>query len=412
MTAEARTSARLPAVRALGGNHDFRLLWIGQAASELGSSISALALPMLVLALSGSAALAGLLGTLAYVAAWLGQLPGGYIADMFDRRRVMLVCDAGRAVLAGLAVVSVLTSTAPVAVLLTVVCASTFLWMAFAAAQTQSVRMIVPPEAIPDAVSINQARGYAVDIGAPVIAGWLFTLHHAMPLVVDAATFVVSFACVWCLRATFAAETRPTMRRFLPDMGRGWSVLRRQPFLWATALYSMVTNFAMSMLLFTLILGGSGGLLVGTGVSVAAAAGLLGSLLAPAVARRVTLRPLLVVVALTRAGSLALAAVSGNGTVFVAVLAVVLLAGPMVGASLTSAQILMVPGDVLGRVSSASRFLGTAAQPLAPVIAGLLVQHFDLRATQLVLTAAFGVVALYAALAPGFRHGVGPADPA
>ncbi|WP_406457174.1 MFS transporter [Streptomyces sp. NBC_01622] len=404
MTAAAETTAQVSAARALGHNRDFRLLWIGQATSELGSSISMLALPMLVLVLSGSAALAGLLGTVAFLAAWLGQLPGGYIADMFDRRRVMLLCDLGRAVLTGLAVVAVVTSTAPATVLLVVVGVSMFLWMAFAAAQTQAIRMIVPAEQIPEAVGVNQARGYAVDMVGPLLAGWLFTIDHAAPLVVDAVTFVVSLVCVWLLRTALKAESRPTMRRLLPDVGRGWSVLWRHPFLRAMTVYAMVTNFAVSMLLFVLILGSAGGVLVGAGISVAAAAGLLGSLLAPQVSRRVPMRPLLVTAALLRAGSMVLAATLGSGTALVAVLAGVLLLGPMVGAALTSAQMLLVPGDVLGRVRGASGFLSSALQPLAPLAAGFLVQYLDRTAAQFVLVGAFVAVAVVAAVMPGFSR--------
>jgi hypothetical protein len=80
----------------------------------------------------------------------------------------------------------------------------------------------------------------------------------------------------------------------------------------------------------------------------------------------------------------------------------------MTAASLTSAQILLVPGEVLGRAGGASRFLATAAQPLAPLTAGLLVEHLDLRGTQLVLAVAFGAVAVYAGLAPGFGSVLSP----
>ncbi|MEV0910495.1 MFS transporter [Streptomyces hokutonensis] len=399
-------AARKPRARALGRNRDFRLLWIGQATSELGSSISALALPMLVLALSGSAALAGLLGTVSFLAAWLAQLPGGYIADMFDRRRVMLVCDLGRAALTAVAAAAVLTSTAPTAILTTVVGASMGLWIVFGAAQVQAVRVIVPAEQIPEAISINQARGYAVDMIGPLLAGWLFAVSHAAPLIVDVVTFLISLACVWCVRTTLAAENRPTVRRLLPDVGHGWTLLWQHPFLRAKTAYSMVTNFAVSMLMYVLILGTAGGVLVGVGISAAAAAGLLGSLLAPTVSRRVPMRPLLVSVALVRSGGLLLAAILGGGVALTAVLVTVLLLGPTTSASLSSAQMILVPPDVLGRAGGSSGFLASALQPLAPLAGGFLVQYLDRSAAQVVLAGAFVTVAVVAAVMPGFSSRV------
>jgi DNA-binding transcriptional ArsR family regulator len=78
-------------------NRDFLLLWSGQTISTLGTRISGLAYPLLVLAVTGSPAQAGLVGfaqTLPYLV-WF--LPAGALVDRWDRKRVMLVADAGRA---------------------------------------------------------------------------------------------------------------------------------------------------------------------------------------------------------------------------------------------------------------------------------------------------------------------------
>jgi len=57
VAAQAGTGGRPP--RTLWRNGDFLLLWSGQAVSTLGSAVSALALPLLVLALTHSPAQAG-----------------------------------------------------------------------------------------------------------------------------------------------------------------------------------------------------------------------------------------------------------------------------------------------------------------------------------------------------------------
>ena len=63
----------------LRGNRDFLLLWSGQVVSVLGTRISAVACPLLVLALRGSAWDAGLVGFAATAPYALVRLPAGVL---------------------------------------------------------------------------------------------------------------------------------------------------------------------------------------------------------------------------------------------------------------------------------------------------------------------------------------------
>ncbi len=79
-------------------NRDYMLLWSGQVVSALGSGMSGLVFPLLILSISGdNKALAGFaqaLGSLPYL---LFSLPVGALIDRWDRKRVMMICDAFRA---------------------------------------------------------------------------------------------------------------------------------------------------------------------------------------------------------------------------------------------------------------------------------------------------------------------------
>ena len=79
------------------GNHDFRLLWCGQAISSIGSSFQGIALPWMVLTQPHSSAfsLALALLSLALPQAFL-TLAGGFLVDRLDARSVMLWTDAAR----------------------------------------------------------------------------------------------------------------------------------------------------------------------------------------------------------------------------------------------------------------------------------------------------------------------------
>ena len=72
-------------------NRDFTLLWTGQALSALGTQMSAIAYPLLVLEISGSATGAGLVGSATLIGTLLALLPGGVVADHHPRKRIMVV---------------------------------------------------------------------------------------------------------------------------------------------------------------------------------------------------------------------------------------------------------------------------------------------------------------------------------
>ena len=97
-----------PAPVPLRRNPGFRLLWIGQVLSDTGTSAALIAYPLLILALTHSAVIAGVVGTVRLVVELLLGLPGGALADRFDRRLTLIACDSVRAVVLALLAVLVL----------------------------------------------------------------------------------------------------------------------------------------------------------------------------------------------------------------------------------------------------------------------------------------------------------------
>lgn len=72
----------------------FTLLWVSSAFAEFAYSTSLIVLPLIVLALTGSPSQAGIIGFVDAAAMLLAGLPAGAVADRFDRRTVMLWCQA------------------------------------------------------------------------------------------------------------------------------------------------------------------------------------------------------------------------------------------------------------------------------------------------------------------------------
>ena len=81
-------------------NRDYMLLWGGQVVSTLGSSALSVVYPLLILAITDSAAAAGVASGLRALPYLLFSLPVGALIDRWDRKRVMILCDCGRALAA------------------------------------------------------------------------------------------------------------------------------------------------------------------------------------------------------------------------------------------------------------------------------------------------------------------------
>ena len=74
-------------------HRDFRLVFIGQTVSALGSFLTYVALPVQIYGLTKSSATVGLLGAVELVPLAITSLWGGALADALDRRRLLLWCE-------------------------------------------------------------------------------------------------------------------------------------------------------------------------------------------------------------------------------------------------------------------------------------------------------------------------------
>jgi MFS family permease len=83
-------------------NHNFRLLWIGEGISLLGDQFYLIALPWLVLSLTGNPLAVGTVLAMAGIPRALFMLVGGALTDRFTPRKLMINSNLARMILTGL----------------------------------------------------------------------------------------------------------------------------------------------------------------------------------------------------------------------------------------------------------------------------------------------------------------------
>lgn len=389
----------------LSRNRDFLLFQSGQLLSAAGSSLSAIAYPLLVLALTGSPVKAGIVSFARLLPSPLLALPAGVASDRFDRRRIMLASDAVRAVaLAALAVV-VWRHPAfwPIPLLAFVEGAGDVF---FGACLGGVLRSVVPPAQLPTAVSVQQGRVAVVGIVGPPAGGALFAVARALPFAVDALSYVFSFAAVAAMRTPFqqARERRPL--RIRADLAEGFGFLWRQRFLRATSFFYAVGNFTIPALLFiVLVIGrrhGLSGGQIGLLLALFSACILVGSMTAGAVRRRLSLRAVVLLEAYT--GLLAVAFLI-HPNVYVLVVAVLPQAFvlPITDSYVIAHRIAATPDHLLGRAEAARLTIVRTAAPLGSLLAGALLSATSARVAVAAFLALNVVEALYATTASAFR---------
>ncbi|WP_159402133.1 MFS transporter [Streptomyces katrae] len=183
----------VPAPASLWRNRDFTVFWLGQALSVLGGSLSLVALPMLVLAATGSLVQMGLITVVTGVSGILTGLFAGHVADRCDRRRLMVACDLLRAVLLGAVPLLWLTAGPLMWPLYVLTALVTALKTVFDVAYVSAVPQLVGAGELTAANSRLMGTFALGTLAGPVVAGFITAgAGGEWALGIDGATFLVS----------------------------------------------------------------------------------------------------------------------------------------------------------------------------------------------------------------------------
>jgi MFS family permease len=269
-------------------NRDFQLLWSGQAVSALGSQTSKIAYPLLVLAMTGSPAKAGIAGSAAMLGYLLFPLLAGALADQHDRKRIMISSDAIRLAAVGSIAIAGWAAHITYAQILIAGFLEGSASVFFSVAQRAALPALVDPAQRSTAVSQNEARTYGAQLAGPALGGSLFGLSQAAPFAADAVTYVASLVTLPFIRTPMQAPV--TRAPLLASLREGVAWTWREPFLRYATCYASAVNLLLQVysLGFIVLVRHDGASPAETGVIVACwgAGGLAGAFLAPRVRDR------------------------------------------------------------------------------------------------------------------------------
>ena len=188
-------------------HRDFRLLWSGQIVSVIGSQMQMAAINWHIYLLTGSALALGIVGACRAIPIILCSLGGGVVADVVDRRRlmmvtqsIMLLCSATLSLIT----FSGLTKIWPILLLTAIASAA---WAFDTPARQSLLPMLVPREDFQNAVSLSMLMFQIGMVTGPPLAGFVLASHGpAFVYALNAASFLAMLTGIALMRTSGKPE--------------------------------------------------------------------------------------------------------------------------------------------------------------------------------------------------------------
>ncbi|MFF2363798.1 MFS transporter [Streptomyces sp. NPDC058122] len=389
-------------------NREFFALWSGQVVSTLGAQTSGTAMPLLVLATTGSPSDAGIVGAAGTLPYLVAHLPAGPLVDRWNRRRILLVSE----ICGGLAL-----STVPIALwlgrvtvvhLAVVAFIQGLCFVFFGLAERAALPKIVPAALLPTAIAHNEARSRGAALAGPPLGGILFGIGRAVPFLADALSYAV--ACIGMLFIRSDLQNRSTAPS--ESLGRaaiaGLRWIWRHPLIRAAILLIACSNLVFQALVLILVVlarhHGATPSTIGTMLGIYSGGGLAGALAAGRLHHHFTPKTVILGVNWSWAALLPLFAFTSSPLLIGAIGAACAFVGPLWNVVIISYATLLVPDELLGRVNSAAMTLSWGVMPVASLGAGFLLTGLGPVGSVSVLATLMLVTAVAATASSAVRH--------
>ena len=236
----------------------------------------------------------------------------------------------------------------------------------------------------------------------------LFGLGRAVPFLADAVSYAASFGTVSRISGRFRPKRAAERKALWREVADGLEVVWQVPILRAVLITAPLVNFAFNGVSFTITLSlrqhGTSTAVIGLVQAAIMVGGLLGSVVAPRLQGRLRLGTAATAITLTGAMLFCAAALLIPSPLVAVPVAMNLLLAPTVNAALFAVMLRGTPEEMRGRVSNTVVMAATALATLAPLTAGLLVQHVSGAWAIGAFAATMAVAAVLSLLLPGLHQ--------
>jgi len=224
-------------------NRNLTLLWAGQVISQSGDSIYHIGLIWLVLEMSGSEMITGLVAMSSYLPAVLLSLHVGLVADRYNRRHIMLWADLFRSV--AVLAIPLLYFTGNISPAWLIVVAFSIAMSAafFNPARDSMIPDIVPSNGLLRANSLIQTSWqFALLLGPAIAGGLLHYVGNVHLFTIDSVAYLISFVCILFIRIPNVKIIPPKQKLMSKEIREGLEFVMRHKVLLPLLLITIADN--------------------------------------------------------------------------------------------------------------------------------------------------------------------------
>lgn len=390
-------------------NRNFRVFLTGSTVSVLGSRLTTIAYPMLVLWLTRSPVYAGLAVFAATVPSIMFYIPAGALADRRDPRRTMLWAEISRGTAVTLIVITVVLHRSSVPLIIALATIEKILEVFAGLAERRYIMGIVEPQDASAALVRSEARNHIAVLAGRPLGGLLFESSPVLPYIAHFISFVVSVYTLCFLGRS--VEAKPEPRRAAAPAGDVFSGLiwaARDKYLrYALPLGSFVTFLSQALIIIFISDATTrhvSPVMIGFVLGASGVGGALGALVGGNVRIFSKFSRLALQLLIWAISFLALSVVTSSSRIWC--MAVVMLLMSITGAMSNielDTYVAWHAGDALARVTSIGRLLCFTAAAVGPAVGGVLAGTLGTHAAVLTLFAAALVLVAFGWSVPSIR---------
>lgn len=365
------------------------LLWSGQVISNMGSQVSQLAFPLFILLLTHSPVQAGLAGALRAFPYLVFSLPAGALIDRWDRKRVMILCDAGRALALASIPVAFAFGLLTIAQLFVVSFVEGTLYVFFNIAEVACLPRVVAKEQLPAANAQNLATDGITSLVGPPLSGLLYGIASTLPFLADAVSYVVSVLSLFFIKTKFQGERAAARRGLWIEIKEGLSWLWHQPIIRFMAILTGGNNLlSAGSILVIIVLAQhmhASPFTIGLIFAIGGIGAILGAIIAPPLQKRLSFGQAIIITSWLFGLLTLLYIFAPNPLVLGIITALLFVGGPIYNVVSVSYRLVLIPDQLQGRVNSAFRLIAFCGQPLGLAVTGVLLQTINAIPTVLIM---------------------------